>query len=227
MAGGGSSQPSSPPLNALKSNAMNYPYMRTNIALARGDDVANVSAENITDSEALEHCGSPVLLLSFYFDADELHLTDHALDLVFEGTTYSATGDLLKVQNRKSSTAINAEGCTFTLSGQNSALVSLMPSAEEWLDRDVKMHVAFISDTSEVLSKFDVFEGYMLAPSTKKDPKSGTFTISLKTKSVWDRLDKVPGNLSADAVQQALFPGDRAFEYTSMVDYETKWKQKE
>ena len=125
MAGGGSSQPSSPPLNALKANAMNYPYMVTKIALARGDDVSNVTEQNITDAEALEHCGSPVLLVSFYFDADELHITDHALDLAFEGTTYFATGDLLKVQNRKSSTSINAEGCSFTLSGQNSALVSL------------------------------------------------------------------------------------------------------
>lgn len=227
MAGGGASQPSEPPLNALKANAMNYPYMLTKIAVARGDDVANVNETNITDEEALQHCGSPVLLVSFYFDADELHLTDHSLDLEFEGTTFYTTGDLLKVQNRKSGTSINAEGCTFTLSGQNSALVSLMPTAQEWLDRDVKMHVGFISDTSEVLSKFDVFEGYMLAPATKKNPNDGKFTISLKTKSVWDRLDKVPGNLTADAIQQSIFSGDRAFEYTSKVDYEKKWKQKD
>jgi len=189
----------------------------------------------------------PFFAVQLLFDSpNELYFWTGTGDLVYDGVTYTGTGNLMQISEVQESTDIAARGATLTLSGIPSALINLAVS-EDYQGRTCNIKFGLIgeglssgsylkvSDTEYleldgagtlldvsyegVANMFDLFTGFMDQMQIDEGPETSTISLSVENKMI--DLERPRLRRYTDNDQQARFPGDLAFEFVTRLQTET------
>lgn len=155
---------------------------------------------------------APVLLIEMLLDSGPLRLNQTSLDLVVDGVTYLGThglGQVEEIVNR----AAEMPQLAFSMSGAPSDKVSFALS-EYVQGRDVNVYVALLNvDTGAVLDVSLRYSGWLNMLTLSDAADQAAITVSSEA-GVRDLL-RPSDVLYTHVDQQAIAPGDLAFQYTN------------
>jgi hypothetical protein len=154
----------------------------------------------------------PVFLAQFQFDSGRLNLWTGYRTLVFdtgEGSEgFAGAGDLGKVSPVMETERIRATGLDFSLSGLNSAVVSIA-LGEDYQGRICILWLGFMDTNGDLAGSVELFRGRMDILSISESGE--TSTISVKAESVLVALEKSYERRWTDNDQKIDYPSDEGF----------------
>jgi hypothetical protein len=168
-----------------------------------------------------------VQLVELQFPSGTVALNTSNWNLVWGGVTYLGAYGLGSVSPIKDSPG-EIQGISFTLSGGDSTSIALALDASAEVQGTPAIIRTAILDTNsfQILDAPIDWAGTLDTMSIEEDNNQATISATAESAAV----DLLRGNLStySDADQQALFPGDVAFEYVvSQVDQTVVWPARE
>jgi len=168
-----------------------------------------------------------VQLVELQFPSGTVALNTSNWHLVWGGVTYLGAYGLGSVSPVKDSPG-EIQGISFTLSGGDSSSIALaLDAATEVQGTPAIIRTAILDTTTfQILDAPIDWAGTLDTMSIEEDNNQATISATAESAAV----DLLRGNLStySDADQQALFPGDLAFEYVvSQVDQPVVWPARE
>lgn len=169
----------------------------------------------------------PVQLVELQFPSGTVALNTSNWHLVWGGVTYLGAYGLGSVSPIKDSPG-EIQGISFTLSGGDSSSIALAldASGEVQGTRTIIRTAIFDTSTMQILEAAVDWSGTLDTMSIEEDANQATISATAESSAV----DLLRGNLStySDADQQALFPGDLAFQFVvSQVDQPVVWPARE
>lgn len=168
-----------------------------------------------------------VQLIELVFDSGTIRLNSSNWNLVYDGNTYTGAyglGNVSPVTDQPG----EVQGITLVLAGGDPLRIALaLDSSDEVQGAIVRIRTAIISTTDyTVLDAPLDWVGKCDTMSIGEDGQQAEIRVSAESNAV-DLLRGTPVTLT-DADQQALFSGDRAFEYVvSQIDQPVVWPSRE
>ena len=164
----------------------------------------------------------PVHLFYANFDGAPTYACNAYHDIDYDGNTYSAAGHFLGFRALSETSQLQLRQVTITLSGVDGAYVSDVLN-QSYIGRDLRIMLGFLKDDHTLESTpLTIFEGFMDAPTVTFDP-NGKCTVELIGTSDFAKWDQTAGRRTNDAEQQALFPGDRGFQFATAKVSQVSW----
>lgn len=180
----------------------------------------------------------PIILLSLDLTAATAG-TVHRLctaphDIVYESFTYSAVGDLLKIEDLETSADLNSVGTTITLSGIDPAYRTEIDQ-NGFRNAPIELSIGYVDDNTNVVpdgTAVVIHTGTCESPITDVDHESGEMTIGVSTNSIWGNLDKVPDLARSSYATHSSrhcydkdgnFVPDETFKYVASTSNEEQW----
>lgn len=162
----------------------------------------------------------PYLLLSMSFDAATEYRTTCYKSIQFGGNTY-LPGNTLSFGAPRESLGLRVPTLNVTLSGVNQANLATALTTGS-LDREVRLYRALL-DANEALiaDPVEIFNGRIDTFSFSEDADTASLTWSCVSHLA--DFERVSGRRTNDDEQQFLFPGDKGFEFSALVDQDIKW----
>jgi len=184
----------------------------------------------------------PFFALELEFDSGPLRLWTGVGTLVFEGVSYTGTGNLLDVSSIEETTEIAVRGATITLSGMPSEVISLALQSP-YQGRVCKIYFGMFSRGS--LQKEDgayilledggkiklelqetgltqIFSGYMDEMNIDEGPESGTIELKVENKLI--DLERARTRRYTSEYQKSVYPGDLGLDFVeSLQDKKVVW----
>lgn len=196
------------------SQMVNSKWVIGQVELAKGYPKGSLKVAEISD--AIKFGGrNPVILIDVSFDGlSHVRLSDCGFDLISDGNTYKALGDVLKVSNVDQKQSLDIKGATIELSGEISEYINAL-TLNNYIGGVVTIRVAFTDDDNNIISTFMISRGLMDKPQIKKTTKSIRVTIQLQ--SVFRSIGRVRGSLPVDTLHQLENNGDSIFQYVPEV----------
>lgn len=211
-------------------SVLNRPYLVTRIKEAIYKDTGQV--RDIKGPDLFRYLGRPVDLLEIQFNGLTLRLTNDPLgDVVFEGKRFIQDHQLEPLKDQEESSELNQKGVTIKLKGYSPTMVDLM-NQKHYERAKVTCWAAFMDDqqanANEPIAAFVMSVGYLDQPTIKYDALKGKAELQITTTSMMSRFQDVTGARTANAVQQAKYPGDNFFKLSSATQESTKkiWKMR-
>jgi hypothetical protein len=162
-------------------------------------------------------------LLTVYLDNQTLYWCDYHRAVDFGGNTYSAAGDLLGFDGLEETSDVTVNSVTCTLTGVDSVNIGLLLS-NSYIDRRITIHRAFFDeDDALIADPVQIFDGRMNRPQISENPETGTSTVSVEAGNQFADFGRKPGRHTSDGEQQAIYPGDKGFEYATSIDQTLTW----
>jgi hypothetical protein len=163
-----------------------------------------------------------VQLLHIVHPAGVLALNTSTWDLTWAGVVYRGAyglGSISAVTDQPG----QVQGLTFTLSGISADRVALaLDDAAQWQGVPITIRTALLNDAYQVVDAPVEWTGRGDTMQLDEDGETCTIGASAESSAV-DLLRGHPLSYS-DADQQALYPGDRGFEYVaSQADQRVVW----
>jgi hypothetical protein len=168
-----------------------------------------------------------VQLVELQFPSGTVALNTSNWHLVWGGVTYLGAYGLGSVSPVKDSPG-EIQGISFTLSGGDSSSIALaLDAATEVQGTPAIIRPAILDTTTfQILDAPIDWAGTLDTMSIEEDNNQATISATAESAAV----DLLRGNLStySDADQQAMFPGDLAFQFVvSQVDQPVVWPARE
>jgi hypothetical protein len=184
----------------------------------------------------------PFFAIELEFDSGPLRLWTGVGTLVFEGVSYTGTGNLLDVSSIEETTEIAVRGATITLSGMPSEVISLALQSP-YQGRVCKIYFGMFSKGS--LQKEDgayilledggkiqlelqetgltqIFSGYMDEMNIDEGPDSGTIELKVENKLI--DLERARTRRYTSEYQKSVYPGDLGLDFVeSLQDKKVVW----
>lgn len=153
----------------------------------------------------------PVTFVDIGFAAGSLRVCDYARDLSWNAQTWIGNGLLHPMESAQETSDIQATGTTITLTALDTAVLSLILT--EPTHYRGQMWFGLLNSSHQVIANpLLMFDGYVDSAEISDDESGGTIKVSLESDLV--ALER-PNEFRHDNMsQQALFPGDKGFEYT-------------
>lgn len=174
--------------------------------------------------------GEVVLVQLVYLDfpSGAIALNSSNWNLVWDGVTYLGAAGLGSVSSVRDSAGGSVQGITLELAASDSAMVSLaLDGSNEVQDSPVTVRTAILdTSTYQILDAPIDFTGRCDVMSISGARGSEVISVSVESSAV----DLLRGNplTYSDADQQALYPGDLAFEYVvDQADKPVIWPSRE
>lgn len=187
--------------------------------------MANRGADSAVIAEWDAEQNRPVHLIRVEFSTTVVTITDAYKDIDYNGETYTALGHFLSFSDIQETTELQVTNMIGQLSGIDQSMISII-LGEQYIDRPVNVYLAMCaSDWSVVSDPVLIFGGRINKPSIAEDPDAGTSIVSIEASNHLSDFERRPGRHTNDSEQQALFPGDRGFEFTSVLNKVVKWGQ--
>lgn len=153
--------------------------------------------------------------VEMFFDGGTMRLWTGVGDKVINGNTYTGTGSLLGISGLEENDDLSAPGVNITLSGLDSAIVSLALQ-EPYQNRECKIHIGSDGDTLEV------FSGFMDVMSIDDSGDSCSISVSIESRLII--LDRKSAFRYTQETQEARYPGDTFFSYVAdLADRQIVW----
>lgn len=192
-------------------NERNKPWLISKYELANG--ITQGTLKELTYDQVLGVIGIPVPLLTFEFNnLPPLYITSYNSDITHDNKLFKASADLIKGNRITNTTELHNDGNTFKLSAIRDDILHLVETKEAKGAR-VVTQAAFIDDVGDVTCVLDIDVGYVDTCELTIEPLRGTLELSLKTNSVFKRLEGVPSTRLAASAQRARFPNDSSLDY--------------
>jgi len=152
----------------------------------------------------------PVALWYGDFASGAVRVTSYIRDITWGGHTWTALGQLVGFEEIRETGTVYATGAVFTLNGVPSSLVTKALEAG-YRRRRCSLYLAFLDDSGAVIA--DPIEWrYLMDRMTIAD--NGTDArITVRAESRLVDLQRAREIRHTDQGQQAVFAGDRFFEY--------------
>lgn len=152
---------------------------------------------------------------------EPLRLNTSSLDLVIGGVTYSGTGGLGQIDAIKESSG-DLPRVSFTMAGVQPTSIALA-LGEPVQGKAVRIKCALFDSTTGALIDVRLrYSGYLDVMAVTDAPDSAAITVS--SESAMLDLLRPAGIYFNDSDQQALFPGDLAFQFVNdQVEQKTVW----
>lgn len=168
----------------------------------------------------------PVYFVRMIFDSAPLNVWSGIGNLVYDGNTYTGTGDLLNISQITESTELTATGLSVTLSGILAPLLNLA-LAQNYQGRVLTVSVgAFNTVGALIASPIVVFSGFMDTMTIAEGGEYATITVAAESKLIAFERSKVRRFTAED--QKIDYPlklangnnnpnYDAGFEYVSAI----------
>ena len=168
-----------------------------------------------------------VQLVLFAFPSGDVALNNSTWDLTYGGKTYRGAYGLGSIGTIKDAPG-EIQGLRLEMDGGSSASVALaLDGADEVQGTPFTIRRALIeTSTYTILDAPVEWAGTLDTMSLSEDGQTAVISVTAESKAV----DLLRGNPSTytDADQQALYPGDRAFEYVvAQADKPVVWPARE
>jgi len=151
-------------------------------------------------------------LIAMYFASGTVALNSMNRPLDFGGITYRGAAGLGEINQIENSTGTEIKGLQLTMSGITAELLALA-LADATVVQGVRLviRLALIGSDGFVIDAPVDWDGYLDTMSIGADGDTCTIYVTAESSAV----DLLRGNslTTSNADQQALYPGDRAFEY--------------
>lgn len=202
-------------------------YTRSVFAQIAGVSLSGL--RELEEVEALQCSGLPAMLYTITFNNGAVvNLTDYSIDINYKGTQFRSSNQILEIPNVRNEGKIRTEGVTVKMSGLDPTILQLIQNGEARNAR-LNYRVVFMTKDGKVNSgaSFDVYNGYISVAkyTLELKEKDSTITLDIETKNAMMKLQRIPGNRHANAIQQERFPGDKVLSLVNSFDIE-EWKIK-
>ncbi len=154
-----------------------------------------------------------------------VRLTNSPYDIIWNGYTFQATGDLLEIDGLDSTADLTTIGTTITLQGIDPSFQSVI-DANGFLKAPIDLLLATIPDNTNIATEASYWHrGFCDTPATIVNYDDGSITIGIETQSIFQDLDREPNLMrTSQANHQANHKGDRFFEYVADTPIEEIWR---
>ncbi len=156
-------------------------------------------------------------LVAMYFSGGTVALNSMNRPLDFGGLTYRGAAGLGEISQIDDSAGSEIKGLQLTMSGLSSELLALA-LADATVVQGVRLviRLALVGADGFVIDAPVDWDGYLDTMSIDADAEKCTISVTAESSAV----DLLRGNAmtTSNADQQALYPGDRAFEYIVSQD---------
>lgn len=177
------------------------------------------AVETASQQERISTCH----FLTVYLDGQTITWSDFHRDVDWNGSTYSAGGDLLGFDGLEEASDIAVSSVTVSLSGADKSIISTFLS-NYYFNRRLTIHLAIFDDNDELIpDPVLLFEGRMSRPQVDEDPEQPTCVISVEASNQFSDFERKPGRHTSSNEQRAFFPDDLGFEYATEKDRTLTW----
>lgn len=166
----------------------------------------------------------PIHLVRLDFDSGTVYITDAYRDIVWDGNTYQALGDLLTFEGVTETSELLINTVRARFSGVDPARMMRRIQNDDFLDRPARIWLAFLDDANDLIADPVLkFSGRMDAPRIAENAADGTAVVEVQGVSDLADYGRRPGRHGNDSEQNFYYPGDRAFEYVSQIPKTITW----
>lgn len=161
-----------------------------------------------------------------------IRLTDHYHDIEYNFTgsleTFTSNGRLVGLDSIKETQKLSNPTVSISLSGANSADISLALT-ESFSDKRVVVRRGLFDDSGEtamsniIAEPFTIFDGRISSWGISNNPQEGESVVDWKVESHWADWERVAGRKTNNEDAQLYYPNEVGFEFTSQILGETAW----
>lgn len=168
---------------------------------------------------------APIHLVEVHLDSATIYLTDGYRSVGWNGNTYLAQGHLLEFDGLDETLDFQLNELTGKLTGADQGQTwPALALAEEWVERRIVIYRAFTRDDGEVIpDPVPLFDGALDEVGIEDDPDSGDCTVTVRATNHFGDFGRRPGRRTNDTEQQAFFPGDPFYQFTSEQNRTLHW----
>lgn len=174
-------------------------------------------------AELLKSRSEPCHLIEFVFDDGAIRVTDAWKSITWNGDSYAAQGHFMGFTGLRETFDMQIPTVSIALSAVDQHWIAVALT-KDYIDRPVRIYKAFIDYANGVVTDpLLLFDGRMDAMPIQDDPDGGTCTIACSATNQWSDFERRPGRHTNNNEQQALFIGDRFFEFAGQANRQIKW----
>ncbi len=169
--------------------------------------------------------GAEIVRPGFLFEMQTtgatVYLTTRPNHISYGGQTWLANGWLLPTENLEETIDIQANSARIALQGIDSSAISLVLSS---LNRSKtgKLHICAFNEAGAIIDPFQCFWGYFDGAELSDDGQNTKLIIRYENDLL--RGKSWPEFRYTNNCQQALYPGDKGFEYAALIpDWSGFW----
>ena len=166
---------------------------------------------------------------SVYLDVDGgIRITNAPMNITIDSNTFVSVGRFLGFSNVEEQRLFTTNEVTVTLAG-----IPAFDDGDEnfveqvlnhnYVDKDIEIYRTFFDHDTHIDS-FLMFKGRIDSPVIQDDP-ADTTTVAATCSSHWVNYERTNGMITNDDRQQALYTGDRGFQYANQVIKDIEWKK--
>tara|TARA_B110000908_G_C10250695_1_gene451860 strand:- start:1851 stop:2429 length:579 start_codon:yes stop_codon:yes gene_type:complete len=165
-----------------------------------------------------------------YIDVNNgYYLTNAPFDVVYNGQTYDAAGNMLELDGVEENVGFEIESLTVNIGG-----IDPLPGdgdpfikkilVSDYVDRSVVITRVYYQDGA-IVDGVVLYSGFINAASAASGLGQDGAAVSLQTSNNWTDFSKLSSRHTNSASQQAAFPGDLGFEFAKEVQKQVEWKE--
>ena len=164
-------------------------------------------------------------LVTFFFDSGTLYFAEDIKDVIWNGNSYVGAYGVADVEALDSGKDMVSEGIKIIVDGSRMTKAGIEdPGAifssvldEPYMHRRVVIDFAFLPTNSNLVSF--VVQAYVgrIVDMRVERPFSGDANLVISLESVESRYADILNRVRSDEDQQAIFPGDKFFSFTTEV----------
>ena len=155
------------------------------------------------------------------FRTHTVYITNGGFDVTYDGNVYIALGQFLSVSDIQETGDLQVNTVNIGLSGIPSDILNLFFNYI-YTNRRVIVRRAYFNEINLLIGAITIFDGRMDKPVVQDDPNSST-VVAVECRNQWADFERKSGRHTNNNEQQAFFPGDKGFEYSSQVVQDIKW----
>tara|TARA_Y100000361_G_scaffold37821_1_gene32371 strand:- start:8138 stop:8722 length:585 start_codon:yes stop_codon:yes gene_type:complete len=153
----------------------------------------------------------------------DIFITEFHKNLSYGGNSYLASGHLLNISEIKTTSDLQINDITISMSGIDQTKISEILSYD-YIDREVEVQRALITDDDAIYANpVCIFRGRINNPSITDNPNEGTSTVSINASSYLADFERKPSRHTNHLEHNYYYPNDDFFKLWGQIDKEIIW----
>lgn len=164
-----------------------------------------------------------IILTDLAGDDYEVDITEYHKDLTYNNTTYSASGHLLNITEIATTSDLQINDITLSLSGVDQTKISEVLSYN-YIDREVIIRRALLNNEDAIYATpVVVFRGRINNPTITDNPNDGTSLVTVNATSYLSDFERKPSRHTNHLEHNYFYPNDDFFSLWGQIDKEIIW----
>lgn len=173
-----------------------------------------INPETLAKLESSNVALLPMLYLDYVTTPVAVH-AGAGFDIVYDGNTFRGVGQYGGISRVDETSELQVNGVDLTLSGVDTALISIALDPTEYTGRGATLYIAVIDDSYQLVGEpIIIFKGQI---DRQVIDAGSTATIKLSVENRLAIFNKPTSLRHNDEVQQRRYPGDLGFQYAEQA----------